>query len=203
MRIPVESVDELTEAQHRARIHLADIDRWRERQVRERREARKQGKLEPRLLEGIYACTPKQLREVIRVARKEVLDYKRAPELQEIRLYRNSKLLAYAHKNKLFCLELRPCGKNCRRCPHGPYVYSYKRNGKFYPQKKEPNFSRLPTPIRDRFEPIITRIKNTEKSHRPDHNCQRTERDLPTGPPQVSHGTQGHRRGDETGESPS
>jgi len=39
-------------------------------------------------------------------------------------------------------------------------VYSYKRNGKFYPQKKEQDFPRLPKPIRDLFEPIIARVKD-------------------------------------------
>jgi hypothetical protein len=40
----------------------------------------------------------------------------------------------------------------------------FKRNGKFYPQKKEPDFSRLPKPIRDLFEPIILMMKNAAKS---------------------------------------
>src|SRR5262249_27006350 len=118
MGIPVQPVDDIADAQHRARMRLAQIDREQEKQVRERRQARKDGKLERRLLEGIYACTPIQLKEVIRVAKQELADYKRSPELQDIRLYRNTKLLAYAaHKNKLYCLELRPCGKNCRKCP--------------------------------------------------------------------------------------
>ena len=168
MGIPVQPVDDIADAQHRARMSLAEIEREQQKQVRERRQGRKEGKLDPRLREGIYACTPKQLKEVIRVAKQELRDYKHPPELQEIRLYRNSKLLAHApHKNKLYCLERRPCGKNCRKCPHGPYAYSYKRNGKFYPQKKEPDFSRLPKPIRDLFEPIIIRAKNAAKSAPP------------------------------------
>jgi hypothetical protein len=161
MGMPVQPVDAIADAQQRARMSLAEIERAQEKQARERRQGRKEGKLDPRLREGIYACTPKQLKEVIRVAKQELNDYKRPPELQEIRLYRNSELLARAaHKNKLYCLERRPCGKNCRKCPHGPYVYSYKRNGKFYPQKKEPDLSRLPKPIRDKFEPIIVMVKN-------------------------------------------
>jgi hypothetical protein len=164
MGIPVLPVDD-ADARQRARMSLAEIDLVQEKQTRERRKGRKEGKLDPRVREGIYACTPKQLKELIRVARQELKDYKRAPELQEIRLYRNSKLLVHAaHKNKRYCLERRPCGKNCRKCPHGPYVYSYKRNGKFYPQKKEPDFSRLPKPIRDLFEPIILMMKNAAKS---------------------------------------
>ena len=39
-------------------------------------------------------------------------------------------------------------------------MYSYKRNGKFYPQKRERDFSRLPKPIGDLFEPIIAALKN-------------------------------------------
>lgn len=169
MGMPVQPVDDIAAAQHRARMSLAEIERAQEKQARERRQGRREGKLDPRLREGIYACTPKQLKEVIGVAKQQLEDYKRPPELQEIRLYRNSELLARAaYKNKLYCLERRPCGKNCRRCPHGPYVYSYKRDGKFYPQKKEPDFSRLPKPIRDLFSPIIVRVKNVSKSAPPD-----------------------------------
>lgn len=161
MGIPVQPVDDLADAQQRARMSLAEIESAQEKQVRQRRKDRNEGRLEHRLLEGIYACTPTGLREVIRVARRELNDYKRAPELPDIRLYRNTELLAHAaHKNKLYCLERRPCGKQCRKCPHGPYVYSYKRNGKFYPQKKERDFSRLPKPIRDLFEPIVARLKD-------------------------------------------
>ncbi|PYV71734.1 MAG: hypothetical protein DMG96_28145 [Acidobacteria bacterium] len=191
MGIPVQPIDDLADAQHRAKMRLTEIEREHERQVRQRRQDRKEGKLDRRLLEGIYACTPQQLQEVIRVARRELKDYKRPPELPDIRLYRNSELLAHAvHKNKLYCLERRPCGKQCCKCPHGPYVYSYKRNGKFYPQKKEREFSRLPKPIRDLFEPIIAELKNPSapatparlfgpRSNRPPNlvlvRCPRTE----------------------------
>ena len=161
MGIPVQLVDDLSDARHRARVRMAEIEREQQKQVLQRRQDRKDGKLDRRLLEGIYACTPQPLREVLRVARRELKDYKRPPELPDIRLYRNSELLAHAaHKNKLYCFERRPCGKQCRKCPHGPYVYSYTRNGKFYPQKKEREFSRLPRPIRDLFEPVISALKN-------------------------------------------
>jgi hypothetical protein len=161
MGIPVQPLDDLADARHRAKMRLAEIEREQEKQVQQRRQDRKEGRLDRRLLEGIYACTPALLREVIRVARRELRDYKRPPDLPDIRLYRNSELLAHAaHKDKLYCLERRPCGKRCRKCPHGPYVYSYRRNGKFYPQKKERDFSRLPKPIRDLFEPIIAQLKN-------------------------------------------
>ena len=105
MGIPIQPVDDIADAQQRARMRLAQIEREQEKQIRERRQGRKEGKLEVLLLEGIYSCTTKQLKEVIRVARQELADYKRSPELQDIRLYRNSKLLAQApHKNKLYCL---------------------------------------------------------------------------------------------------
>ena len=161
MAIPVEPGDEFGEAQQRARLRLDEIERQRERQVRERREGRKQGKLDSRLVEGIEACTPKQLKEVLLVVRKNLKAYKRAPELWQIRLYRNSKLKASAaYKNKLYCMELHPCGKsNCRKCPHGPYYIAYQRDGRYYPSKSEPNFSRLPKPIREVFEPIRLALK--------------------------------------------
>jgi hypothetical protein len=161
MGMRVEPVDELTETQQRARLLLDDIERQRERQVRERREGRKQAKLDPRLVAGIKACTPKQLKEVMRVVRNNLRDYKRPPELRDIRLFRNSKLLAHApYKNKLYCMELHPCGKaNCQKCPHGPYYIAYQRDGRYYRPKSEPNFSKLPKPIREAFEPIRAALK--------------------------------------------
>lgn len=44
---------------------------------------------------------------------------------------------------------------NCRKCPHGPYVYSYHRDGQYHPSKLQSNFSRLPRPIREQFAPIL------------------------------------------------
>lgn len=140
---------------------MDEIDREREQQILKRREGRKEGRLDRRLVEGIEACTPKQLKEVIRVARQNLKEYKQqAPMLQDIRLFRSSKLLANVpHKNKLYCMELHPCGKNCRKCPHGPYYIAYQRNGRYYPPKSQPNFSKLPKPVQNVFAPIRTELK--------------------------------------------
>ncbi len=161
MSPPPKHANEVASPAQKARILLAEVRREERRREEERREGRKQGELSRSLREKIEACNPRQLKRVIKLARRSIKDHKRAPELWEIHLYRNTKLLAHAgHKNRLFCLELRPCGKsNCRKCPHGPYVFSYHRDGLYYPSKSESNFARLPKPIRDVFAPIRAEIK--------------------------------------------
>jgi len=154
----------LADAQRRAQERMEKIEREEEERTRERREGRKQGKLSRSLVETIGACTPKQLRRVIEVARQNLRNYRKAPELCQVRVY--GKLLASgAHRNKFYTLELRSCGKeNCRKCPHGPYVFAYQRDGHFYRPKSQPNFSRLPKPVRDLFDPIRARLRRDDRA---------------------------------------
>jgi len=161
MGLPFESVDESANPGQKARARLAESRREEQKQTQERREGRKHGELSRSLEEKIEACNPKQLKRVIKLARLNLKDHKQAPERWQIHLYGNTKLLAHAsRKNKLYCLELRSCGKpNCRKCPHGPYVFSYHRDGQYYPSKSESDFSRLPKPIRDLFAPIRAEMK--------------------------------------------
>jgi hypothetical protein len=110
--LPVQPAGDFVDAQQRARARLAEIQREKEERARERREGRKHGELSRSLEEKIEACNPKQLKRVIKLARQNLKDHKQAPERWQIHLYGNTQLLAHAsHKNKLYCLELRSCGK--------------------------------------------------------------------------------------------
>jgi hypothetical protein len=62
-------------------------------------------------------------------------------------------VLSEKHRNKLFVLEWRSCSKsNCKKCPHGPYVYAYQRDGGYFPPMYiGTRFSRLPVQIREKF----------------------------------------------------
>ncbi|SRR6266478_4437442 len=168
MDLPIEPVDEIAQAydiaqaQKNARARMEQIDREAKEREQKRREGRVHGELSESLKEAVGRCNPKQLKRLIKLARYEIKDHKLAPDLQQISLYFNSKVVDHAsHKNKLYCLEMHFCGKsNCRKCPHGSYVYSYQRNGQFYPRSKSAlNFSRLPKPIRERFGPIRAELK--------------------------------------------
>jgi hypothetical protein len=168
MELLVEPADEIAQAydnaqaQKNARARMEQIDREAKEREQERREGRVHGELTDSLKEAVGRCNPKQLKRLIKLARYEISDHKRPPKLQQISLYFNSKVLVHAvHKNKLYCLEMHFCGKsNCRKCPHGSYVYSYQRNGQFYPRSKSAlNFSRLPKSIRERFGPVRAELK--------------------------------------------
>lgn len=152
--------------QERAREYLARIEKEAQERVRERREGRKLGRLTHSLRESLRNCTPKQLDLVIKLARKYKRDYKEPPDVQDIQIRRSTVLIdSQPYKNRLYTLEMRSCGKpNCTKCPHGPYPYSYQRDGSLFPAKfiNDAKFSRLPAEIRERF----TKIRNEVRAER-------------------------------------
>jgi hypothetical protein len=154
--------DDEMDFQERARLRLAQIDADEKVRERQRQEGRKQGKLSQSLSEKIHSCTPTQLKNVISLARHYLQEYKKAPDLADIPYDRNQTVLAQqAWKNVLFILEVHPCRKaNCKKCPHGPYVYSYRRDGRYFPATYHgANLSRLPRVVREKFRPIINEHK--------------------------------------------
>jgi hypothetical protein len=141
-----------------ARSRMAEIEREQERVLQKSRETRKQGRLSPSLVERIVACTPTQLKRVIKLAKENLRAYKLPPNRQNVRIF--GRLKAYAkHGKKFYSLELRDCNKpNCRKCPHGPYFIAHWRDGLYYPSKSV-QFSRLPKPIREKFGPVRDNLK--------------------------------------------
>jgi hypothetical protein len=146
---------------------MAQIEQEEAERTRARREGREHGKLSHSLVEKIQACNPKQLKRVIELARENLHDHKKAPGLRQVRVF-GTLLDSAAYRNKLYTLELRACGKqNCRKCPHGPYVFAFQKNGQYYPPRSQPVYSRLPKPIRERFAPILEaarlRLENAQQ----------------------------------------
>jgi hypothetical protein len=147
-----------SEVRQRARDAMARIEQESKQREQQRREGRKKGRLSHSLDEKIRSCNPKQLKRVIKLAQELLKEHRVPPDIRDIRNERNAKLLATAgHKNHLYGLEVHPCSKlNCKKCPHGPYVYSYHRDGQYFPSKYHgSSLSRLPRSVRDLFRPII------------------------------------------------
>jgi len=114
----------------RARAALERSKREVDRKREARREGRKRGKLSSSLEEKLRACNPLQLRRVKRLCDAYLEDHRRPPEEFECRkVYTRCVLETIGLKNKRYQLELRDCGRHCRTCPHGPYLYSYFRDG--------------------------------------------------------------------------
>src|SRR5450432_3150076 len=137
--------------QGREREHLERIKLEEKERDKQRREGRKIGKLTDSLIEKLRHCNPKQLKRVIKTCRKYERDHRVPPNVFEIR--RTQVILSEKYRNKLFVLDWRSCSKsNCGKCPHGPYVYSYQRDGGYFPPTYiGTKFSRLPVQIREKF----------------------------------------------------
>jgi hypothetical protein len=143
--------------QERIRERLARIKLEEKERERQRREGRKTGELTDSLVEKLRRCNPKQLKRVIKTARQYQRDHRCPPDLYDIRRTNSDVVASEKHRNKLFTLEWRACGKsNCKKCPHGPYVYSYQRDGDCFPATyvDSSKFSRLPHAIREKFRVI-------------------------------------------------
>jgi len=149
--------------QERATEYLDRIKRESDERVRERREGRKEGALTRSLMDSLRNCNPKQLKAVKKLVREYEKDHKEPPDRREISTPGGTEVVhSQAHKNKLYTVELRSCGKaNCTKCPHGPYVYVYQRDGSLFPSKSinETKFSRLPAEIRERFRTIRNEVR--------------------------------------------
>jgi|ERR1700733_514623 len=151
-----------SETQLRAREILARIDRESAQRDQDRRDDRKLGKLSHSLHEKLRSCNPGQLKRVIKLSHQFLKDHKVAPDIREVPNRRRATILAHVgHKNKLYWLEVHPCSKpNCRKCPHGPYIYSYHRDGQYFPPTYHgSSLSRLPRKVRDLFRPVIAEYK--------------------------------------------
>lgn len=133
--------------------YLDRIKRESEDQDRERREGRVVGELSSSLLKSLRKCNPRQLRTVKKLVREYVKDHKEPPVLEELDIPRSTRVVeSQVHRNKLYNLELNCCNKpTCTKCPHGPYIYFYQRNGAIFPRKQlsEKQLSRLPPGIRE------------------------------------------------------
>jgi hypothetical protein len=149
--------------QERATEYLDRIKRESEERVRERREGRKVGMLSRSLLDGLRNCNPKQLKAVKNLVREYQKDHNEPPDPREITTPGGTHVVvSQAHRNKRHTVELRSCGKsNCTKCPHGPYVYVYQRDGSLFPSKsvKDAKFSRLPADIREKFRTIRNEVR--------------------------------------------
>lgn len=124
----------MSEQPDRIQLHLrSELERIRresERKTTARREGRKQGELSDSLKEKLRACNALQLRRVKKLCDRYLRDHRLPPEPYECgKHYTRSVLNSIAIKNKRYQLELRDCGKQCGGCPHGPYLYSYYRDG--------------------------------------------------------------------------
>jgi len=154
--------DGMSEASQRARETMARIERESAQRDQDRREGRKVGKLSHSLHEKLRSCNPQQLKRVIKLSRQYLKEHKHAPAFRDFPNRRHARVLAHVeHKNMRYCLEVHPCSKaNCRKCPHGPYIYSYHRDGQYFPLKYHGStFTRLPRKVRDAFRPIVAEYK--------------------------------------------
>jgi hypothetical protein len=106
------------------------MKRKSEENTRERKEGRKHGELSQSLGEKLRSCNPLQLKIVMKICKRYLTDHRRPPDEFECRPRWKHKIVAVAEmKNKRYQLELNDCGKKCRKCPHGPYLNSYHRDG--------------------------------------------------------------------------
>jgi hypothetical protein len=109
------------------------------------------------------------LKAVKKLVREYEKDHKEPPDRHEISIPQGTEVVdSQVHKNRLYTLELRSCNKsNCTKCPHGPYVYFYQRDGSLFPPKsiKDAKFSRLPTEIRERFRATRNEVKKQREEY--------------------------------------
>jgi hypothetical protein len=113
-----------------ARAELARIKREADKRATDRREGRKLGLLSQSLEEKLRSCNPLQLRRVKKMCDEYLKDHRSPPEEFDCRKRFTNRVVAVVKlKNKRFQLEFRDCGKHCTKCPHGPYLYSYWRDG--------------------------------------------------------------------------
>jgi hypothetical protein len=146
----------------------AEIERGKreaEERVKHRREGRKRGWLSASLEEKLRSCNPLHLRRVKKVCDDYLADHLGPPHDFECgERYTRRVLAAVEIRNKRYQLELRDCGKHCGRCPHGPYLYSYFRDGSIIKQKyyrKNKSFRDAPRKVRN----AIARVLHTARSN--------------------------------------
>jgi len=137
----------------RARASLARIEREARQREHERREDRKKGKVSQSLREKLRSCTPDQLKKVKKICEQYIKDHRRPPNLQEISNSRNATILRYIGiKNRMYLFEVHPCSKpNCKKCPHGPYVYVHHRDGRYIRARYVKDKSQLPRKVQAAF----------------------------------------------------
>jgi hypothetical protein len=143
-----------------AKETLERIRRESEKRKQARREGRKHGALSDSLQEKLRSCNPQQLKRVKKICDVYLSDHRSPPDDFECGQPYTEKVLAnVAVKNRRYLLELRSCGKNCQKCPHGPYLYAYHRDGaiikQFYFRKDR--LHTAPRKVRKAIAPFLRR----------------------------------------------
>jgi hypothetical protein len=141
-----------------AKETLERIRKESEKRRRARREGRKRGELSESLEEKLRSCNPLQLKRVKKICDEYLADHRLPPDDFECgQRYTKKILVSVPVKNTRYLLELRPCGKDCQKCPHGPYLYAYHRDGaiikQFYYRKDQ--LHTAPRKIRIAIAPFL------------------------------------------------
>ena len=114
-----------------AEARLEQIEQEERERTLARREGRKRGKLSDGLREKLRNCNPMQLRTAIRLCRTFLRDHQFPPaDFECTQRFAQTVLVNITVGNRRYRLESRACGKRCKKCPHGPYLYAYQRDGR-------------------------------------------------------------------------
>jgi hypothetical protein len=123
-----------------------------------RREGRRRGELSDSLREKLRSCNPEQLKRVKRLCDAFLSDHRQPPVAMECgQRYTIEVLANVVVKNKRYLLEKRSCGKECAKCPHGPYLYAYYRDGAIIKQLyfRTGQISKAPRKVRSVIAPFV------------------------------------------------
>lgn len=112
---------------------LARMEREEEEQTQARREGRKRGELTQSLIDRLRACNPLQLQSAIKLCREFLRDHREPPQRRDCFHRGRKPVMSVAVGNRRYQLELLSCNKPaCKKCPHGPYLYGYHRDGSIF-----------------------------------------------------------------------
>jgi hypothetical protein len=102
-----------------------------ERRTLARREARKKGKLADSTIQRLRNCNPPQLQAAVKLCRQFLKDHRTPPSRPDCFQRGRKAVMGVTVGNQRYQLELLlTCGKAaCKKCPHGPYLYGYHRDG--------------------------------------------------------------------------
>ena len=110
---------------------LRRMQEERDKDVQARREGRKLGKLPRGLVKSLQRCNPLQLKAAITFCRQLLKDHGKPPEAYDCGHRGRAPLMNITIGESRYQLEMSlSCGKAaCTKCPHGPYLYGYHRDG--------------------------------------------------------------------------